>query len=76
VTALLLGCKLIFEVHGGGAGLDHHLHQLERVQRAAEPCFRVGDDRREPVRSAAPFHVIDLIRALQRLIDALDDLRH
>jgi hypothetical protein len=34
--------------------IDHRLHQLERVQHAAEPGFRVGDDRREVVRLAVP----------------------
>ena len=75
VAALLLRRELILEVDRGRAGLDHHLHQLERVQRAAEARFRVGDDRREPVRAAAPFDVVDLIGALQGLIDPLHDLR-
>ena len=50
VAALLLGRELVLEVHAGGAGLDHGLHQLERVERAAEAGLGVGDDRREPVR--------------------------
>src|SRR5206468_5503745 len=32
-----------------GPGLDHGLHQLEGVQRAAEPGLCVRDHRREPV---------------------------
>ena len=51
VAALLLGRELVLEVHAGGAGLDHRLHQLEGVERAAEAGLGVGDDRREPVRS-------------------------
>ena len=49
VAALLLGGELVLEVDGRGAGLDVRLHDLERVQRAAEPGLGVGDDRREPV---------------------------
>ena len=51
VAALLLRRELVLEVHAGGAGLDHRLHQLVRVQRAAEAGLGVGDDRREPVRA-------------------------
>ena len=51
VAALLLRRELVLEVHARGAGLDHRLHQLERVERAAEAGLGVGDDRREPVRA-------------------------
>ena len=49
VAALLLGGELVLEVHARGARLDHRLHQLERVERAAEAGLGVGHDRREPV---------------------------
>ncbi len=49
VAALLLARELVLEVDAGGAGLDHRLHQLEGVERAAEAGLGVGDDRREPV---------------------------
>ena len=49
VAALLLARELVLEVHAGGARLDHRLHQLEGVERAAEAGLGVGDDRREPV---------------------------
>ena len=52
VAALLLGGELVLEVDAGGAGLDHRLHQLEGVERAAEAGLGVGHDRREPVRAA------------------------
>ncbi len=65
-----------FFVNGGRAGLDHHLHQLECVETTAEAGLSVGDNRGEPMRAVAPFAVIDLIGALQRLIDPLDDLRN
>ena len=42
-------------MNAGGAGFDHALHQLERVQRPAEAGLGVGHDRREPVALAWPF---------------------
>ena len=71
MPALLLGRELILEVHGSGARLDHRLHQLEGVQRPAEPGLGVGDDRREPVRRVVPFRVRDLIGPQERVVDAL-----
>jgi hypothetical protein len=52
------------------------LHQLEGVERAAEAGLGVGDDRREPVVLALALGVLDLVGALQRLVDALDDGGH
>jgi hypothetical protein len=49
VAALLDGSELVFEMHTGGAGGDHVLHQFEGVQHAAETGFGVGDDRQEVV---------------------------
>ena len=76
VAALLDRGELVLEVHAGGAGVDHRLHQLEGVQHAAEAGLRVGDDRREPVDVALAFHGLDLIGARQRVVDALDHRRH
>ena len=70
VAALLLGGELILEVDGRGAGLDVRLHDLERVERAAEARLGVGDDRREPVRLVVALGVRDLIRAQERVVDA------
>ena len=55
MAALLFGGELVLEVHAGGAGLDHRLHQFERVQRAAEAGLGVGDDRRDPVGATLAF---------------------
>jgi hypothetical protein len=55
------------------AGLDHGLHQLERVQRPTEPSLRVRDDRRHPVRPPAAVGPRDLVCALQRVADAPDE---
>ena len=49
MAALLLRRELILEVDACGARLDHPLHQLERVQRAAEAGLGVGDDREQVV---------------------------
>ena len=61
VPALLDGRELVLEVHAGGARVDHVLHHLERVQRSAEAGLRVGDERREPVDSVLPLHVMVLV---------------
>ena len=65
VAALLGGGELILEVDARGARLDHLLHQLVGVEHAAETCFGVGDDRREPVRTlvVARVGVLDLVGA-------------
>ena len=61
--------ELVLEVHARGARLDHRLHQLERVERAAEARFGIGDDRREPVALVAlPSAVVDLVGAQERLL--------
>ena len=70
MAALLLRRELVLEVDAGGAGLDERLHQLERVQRAAEAGLGVGDDRREPVRPVLPLGRVDLVGAKQRVVDA------
>ena len=75
VAALLLRRELILEVDAGGAGLDERLHQLERVQRAAEAGLGVGHDRREPVRAVLPLRRVDPVGAQERAVDALDERR-
>ena len=76
MAALLRGRQLILEVHARGARLDHLLHQLEGVQHAAEAGFGVRDDRLEPVDGVVAFGVVQLVRALQRAVDAPDHGRH
>jgi len=78
VAALLLGGELVLPVHSGGPGGDHRLHQLERVQHAAEACFRVSHDRGQPVRrvGVARLGPGDLISPEQRVIDPAHHLRH
>ncbi len=69
VAALLLGRELVLEVNARGAGLDIGLHDLEAVERPAEAGLGIGDDRREPVALGAAFEMLDLVGALQRLVD-------
>ena len=81
MAALLLRGQLILEMHGRGPRLDHRLHQLEDIQRAAETGLGVGDDRREEIMlgrglAVMPLHGLDLVGALQRLVDAAHDGRH
>ncbi len=76
VSALLLARELILEMHARGARFDHALHQLVRVERPAEPGFRVREDWGEPVMIVFAFAVLDLIRAKQRRVDAANDVRY
>ncbi len=74
MAAFLFGCELILEMHPADAGFDITLHDLEGIERAAEAGLGIGDNWCEPIDIAAlaiePFHVLDLIGALQRLVDA------
>ncbi len=75
MPAFLFRGELVLEMHGRRARLDIGLHDLEGVERAAEACFRVGHDGREPMGLAVvalgPF---DLIGALQSAVDAPAEL--
>ncbi len=70
VPALLLRRELILEVDAGGARLDERLHQLERVERAAEAGLGVRDDRREPVCPVLSLGRVDLVGAEEGVVDA------
>ena len=81
VAALLDRGELVFEVHAGGAGFDHGLHQLEGVQHAAEAGFGIGHDRREVVDVALVAGLLPSLHWIwsarrEGVVDLLDDLRH
>ena len=76
VPAFLLGRELVLEMHARRTRLDHRPHQLIRVQRPAEPGFRIGDDRRHPVRPVGALAASDLIGPAQRRVDPLHHHRH
>src|SRR5208283_3802903 len=76
MSALLGGGKLIFKMNAGGARFDHGLHQFEGVEIAAEPGFGIGDEWRKPVHIIVTFGVVDLIGALEGLVDAAHEIRH
>ena len=63
MAALLFGRELVLEMDAGDARLDIGLHDLEAVQRPAEPGLGIGDDRREPVALRAAFKMLDLVGA-------------
>jgi hypothetical protein len=65
---------LVLEVHAGRAGLDERAHELIRVEVAAKAGLRVGHDGRKPVHVRLARRVLDLVGALERIVDALDDL--
>ena len=69
VTALLLGRELILEVDARGSRLDHPLHQLEGVQRAAEAGLGIGDDREQVVdRVGRALRPLDPVGAQERVV--------
>ena len=76
MTALLCRRQLIFEVNASRAGLDHRLHQLERVQRAAEAGLGVGDERNKPIDAVLAFGVMDLVSARKRIVQPAAKVRH
>ena len=77
VAALLLRGELVFPVHARGAGLDHGLHQLVGVERAAEAGLGIGDDRDHPVLDGLDaLGELDLIGAEQGIVDAADHGGH
>jgi hypothetical protein len=76
VAALLGRGELVLEVDAGRAGLDHRLHQLIGVERAAKARLGVGHDGRHPVDVVLAVHVRDLVGALQGLVDAAHQHRH
>jgi hypothetical protein len=63
--------QLVLEVHAGGAGFDHRLHQFEGIQHAAEAGLGVGHDRLQEVGVVLALGVLDLVGAQQGVVDAL-----
>ena len=76
VAALLLRRELVLEVDACGARFDHPLHQLERVEVAAEAGLGVGDDRDEPVARDLTLRLLDLVGAHERPVQASHERRH
>ncbi len=76
VAALLHRGQLILEVHAGGTGLDHRLHQFEGIEHATETGFCIGHDRLQEVDVILAFGMVQLVGAQQRVVDALDHCRH
>jgi hypothetical protein len=75
VAALLLRRELIFEVDARGAGFDERLHDLVHVERAAEAGFRIRNDREIVIDVFFAFALLDLVRALERIVEALHEHR-
>src|SRR5205809_718589 len=50
--------------------IDHVLHDLERVERAAESGLGVGHERGEPIDRVIALQVRDLVGALEGVVDA------
>ena len=76
MAALFDGRKLIFEVHAGGARRDHQLHELVGIEHAAESRLCVRDQRYIPIDRMVAVHVVDLIGAPQRVLNAHQQIRH
>ena len=77
VAALLLRRQLILEVHACGAGFDHRLHQLERVERRrrTRPPHRRRSARASTCRSALRRESIWSARS-RALLMRLHERRH
>ena len=77
VAALLHGGELVLEVHPGGAGGDHVLHQLIGIEHAAKAGLGVRDDGQEVVdvalvAGADAAGPLDLVGTLEGVVDAPD----
>ena len=67
---------MIFKVDTSGASINHRLHKLEDIQRAAKAGLRVGHNRGKPVGVAMILCGLNLVGALQSLVDAAYHVRH
>ena len=76
MAALFYRRELILEVHAGGAGRDHLLHQLVRVEDTAEAGFRISHQRHVPLDRMIAVHVVDFVGAPQRILNAADQVGH
>src|SRR5262249_48544224 len=76
MATLLRGRKLIFKVYASGTGLDHAFHELECIESAAESGFRIGDDWGHPMDSVLALHVVNLVGAKKRVVNAADYIRN
>ena len=70
VPAFFQRGELIFEVNRGRTRFDHCFGQFKSIERATEPGFAIGDYRREPINVVLAFHVLNLIGADERVINA------
>ena len=68
--------ELVFEVNPRRARFDHGFHQLKGVQRPSETRLRIGHDGRKPVNITFVLGVLDLIGALECIIDAAHHVGH
>ena len=57
-------------MYTGGSGLDHGFHQFECIQIAAKAGFGVGYDRCKPVDAIFAVKAVNLICALQGVVDS------
>src|SRR5207245_2738178 len=70
VAALLHRGELVLEMYARRPRIDHVLHDLERVERAAESGLGVGHERGEPIDRVIALQVRDLVGALEGVVDA------
>src|SRR5262245_56887963 len=73
VTALLFARQRVLKVNGGRARFDHGFDHFEYIQWPTETGFGIGNDWNEPIDFISSFGVIDLIGALECLVDSFHD---
>mmetsp|Transcript_1804 Transcript_1804/g.2609 ORF Transcript_1804/g.2609 Transcript_1804/m.2609 type:complete len:435 (+) Transcript_1804:320-1624(+) len=74
VAALLGGGELILEMNAGGTGLDHTEHKLIGVEDTTETGLSVSNNGSEEINLSGALGVLDLISALEGVVDPLDNL--
>src|SRR5437764_375593 len=76
MSTFLFRGQLIFKMNTRRPSLNHTLHEFEHIERAAKTGFGISDDRGKPVNVVSPLGVVNLIGALQGLINAPHNMRY
>jgi hypothetical protein len=76
VAALLYRCELVFKVNACSARFDHGFHQFECIQHTTETSLCISNDRCEEINIIFTLGPLNLISALESIIDTLNHHRY
>src|SRR3989442_9416555 len=75
MSTFLLASKLVLIVDRSGSGLDHSLHQFERVKGPTKSGLCIRNYRCKPINVPFSLHMLYLVRSLQCSVDPSDKFR-